>query len=254
MEHYEDNKDFLDAIKESFLSYLKNGSRSTEKLLPLHGYIASRLLQLLGHDYDVLSLGIGNGKELVVPGKYYDKRIDITIRHRDSDNQIVIAGIAVKFIMSNYGQNSNNYFENMIEETANIRSNNILYFQIFLSQEILPHFYQDGSIKAWESLSSHHLDKYYALVNDSPQENKHVPNKTFLGIVQLGHPETSKIKNKEDYARFFNAQEFASTFSEKKYEDSSYLIYNNFERYIQGVALEIKEYVNKIENKKTTTA
>ena len=60
-------------------------------------------------------------------GRYINKNVDIVIYKRT-----VIAGIGVKFVMQNYSQNSNNYFENMLGETANIRSKNIPYFQIFV--------------------------------------------------------------------------------------------------------------------------
>jgi hypothetical protein len=42
--------------------------------------------------------------------------------------------------MQNYSQNSNNYFENMLGETANIRSSNIPYFQIFIIPDEIPYY------------------------------------------------------------------------------------------------------------------
>lgn len=54
-------------------------------------------------------------------------------------NRKVAAGIGVKFVMQNYFQNSNNYFENILGETAHIRSKRIPYFQIFIIPDILPH-------------------------------------------------------------------------------------------------------------------
>ncbi|WP_049757049.1 hypothetical protein [Mycoplasma crocodyli] len=104
---------------------------------------------LLGNDYDVHSLGYGNGKEIKIPGRYIDKTVDITISKNDS----VIAGIGVKFVMSNYKQNSNNYFENMLGETANLRSNNIPYFQIFILPELIPYFDKFGNIRSWEKIN-----------------------------------------------------------------------------------------------------
>ena len=64
----------------------------------------------------------------------YDKKVDITITKQNKP----IAGFAIKFVMQNYSQNSNNYFENMLGETANIRSNRIPYFQIFIILDNLP--------------------------------------------------------------------------------------------------------------------
>lgn len=64
-----------------------------------------------------------------VKGKYYDKDIDITVT---KDNKPVMC-IGIKFITSNYKQNTNNYFENMMGETANIQAlKNLPYFQLIV--------------------------------------------------------------------------------------------------------------------------
>lgn len=67
---------------------------------------------------------------------YIDKMEDITIQHKGKD----VGGIAIKFVMQNYSQNSNNYFENMLGETANIRCNSIPYFQVFIILDKLPYY------------------------------------------------------------------------------------------------------------------
>ena len=116
-----DNQEFL-VVGNSFKKFLETGSRSNEKLKILHGAIAKDLKSRLGNRYLIQSLGIGNGKE-------------------------IIAGIGVKFVMQNYSQNSNNYFENMLGETANIRCANILYFQIFIIPDKLPYYKNDGTFQ-----------------------------------------------------------------------------------------------------------
>lgn len=118
------NEEFLSLIGDSFKKYLYTGSRSNEKLKILHGGIAKDLQNRLGNDYQICSLGIGNGKEVKLNGRYTEKVVDITIKKAGKS----VAGIGVKFIMQNYSQNSNNYFENMLGETANIRCANIPYF------------------------------------------------------------------------------------------------------------------------------
>src|SRR5690554_590456 len=109
---------FLEATKKSFITSLETGPRSNEKLKVLHGFIAEDLQNRLGKEYIVKSLGFKDGKEEKITGRYMDKNVDITV----IKNKKKIAGVAVKFVMSNYSQNSNNYFENMLGETANIRS------------------------------------------------------------------------------------------------------------------------------------
>ena len=111
-------------------------SRSTAKLKSLHGHIANDLKNILGEDYNVKSQGIGDDREGTIEGKYYPKKVDITIYKENKP----IAGYAVKFVMRNYSQNSNNYFENMLGETANIRMNSIPYFQIFIIFDKVPYY------------------------------------------------------------------------------------------------------------------
>src|SRR6185437_12809264 len=103
------------------------------------------------------SLDESNGKEKTVKGRYMDKRVDIAI----TKGEEVVAGLGVKFIMSNYSQNSNNYFESMLGETANIRTNNILYFQIVICFARPPYFEEKNNngkvIKKIEKVSLNQL-------------------------------------------------------------------------------------------------
>lgn len=123
------NEEFLKIISRSFEAFLDKGtSRSTDKLKPLHGAIARDIANRLGPEYVVWSQGYWHDKEAEVEGRYVSKRVDITVKKKDK----VVAGIAVKFVMQNYSQNSNNNFENMLGETANIRCAACPYFQIFI--------------------------------------------------------------------------------------------------------------------------
>lgn len=145
------NLDFLNIISLSFKEFLESGtSRSNAKLKPLHGAIAQDIASRLGEDYKVFSQGYGNDKEEKICGRYVDKMVDITVQ--DCKGKAV-AGIAVKFVMQNYSQNSNNYFENMLGETANIRSNKIPYFQVFIILDKLPYYKKDKTIQKWETFT-----------------------------------------------------------------------------------------------------
>ena len=74
-----DNQEFLNVVGNSFKKFLETGSRSNEKLKILHGAIANDLKKRLGDSYSIQSLGIGNGKEMKIEGRYIDKAVDITI-------------------------------------------------------------------------------------------------------------------------------------------------------------------------------
>lgn len=193
------NKAFLRAIEHSFRIYLEIGSsRSTAKLTPLHGFIAQDLHERLGADYDVFSQGYGNDREKKLPGHYQSKAVDVSV-FRDGTP---IAGIAVKFVMQNYKQNSVNYFENMLGETANIRCAGHPYFQILIILDRLPYFDRNnGLLKRWEQLNQHNLDKYVALSQDDPNRFMHTPDKTLIFVVR-SH-EATGLSTKQDYFDFY---------------------------------------------------
>ena len=148
------NDEFLQVIKKSFGVYLDvRTSRSTAKLKPLHGSIAKDLQQKFGSEFTVHSQGFGDDKEHKIDGRYYSKNVDLTVER----NGIPVAGYAVKFVVRNYAQNSNNYFVNMLGETANIRTGGVPYFQIFIAFEKTPYFDKDRKFKKYDVLSDHNI-------------------------------------------------------------------------------------------------
>ena len=89
------NQQFLDIILTSFKEFINRGtSRSTAKLKPLHGAIATDIAQLLGDNYKVWSQGYGDDKEKSIDGRYINKKVDITIE--DTRTSKPVAGIGVK--------------------------------------------------------------------------------------------------------------------------------------------------------------
>ena len=227
-----DNQEFLTVVGNSFKKFLETGSRSNEKLKILHGAIAKDLKERLGVGYSVCSLGIGDGKEEKLDGRYIDKVVDITIKHRQKS----VAGIGVKFVMQNYSQNSNNYFENMLGETANIRCANIPYSQIFIIPEKLPYYNKQGLIQKWEEFTIHNATKYLTLSEDNIQTSIHTPTKTLLFVIHL--PEINQpIVDKTDYVHFYESKtDFIVSESNTQYGDfSSAVIYNDYEDFIDKV-------------------
>ncbi|MGM9817402.1 MAG: hypothetical protein ACI30B_00260 [Paludibacteraceae bacterium] len=227
-----DNQKFLIVVGSSFKKFLETGSCSNEKLKILHGAIAEDLQERLGNEYNVQSLGVGNGKEIKIDGRYIDKAVDITILK----NEQPIAGIGVKFVMQNYSQNSNNYFENMLGETANIRCANIPYFQIFIIPDKLPYYKKDGTFQKWEEFSVHNSTKYLTLSQDDIQTSIHTPTKTLLFVVHL--PEIqSEIKDRKAYVSYYsNCQSMQVCESQAQYGNfASAVIYNDYEGFAQKV-------------------
>lgn len=229
------NEEFLLIIKKSFLKSLETGPRSNEKLKILHGFIADKIKNLLGKEYEVKSLGINDGRESKITGRYMDKNVDITILKKRKP----IAGIAVKFVMSNYSQNSNNYFENMLGETANLRANKIPYFQIFLLPERLPYYKKNGDISKWEHITENNLSKYIKISLDNVDSFFHTPNKTFFGLLDFGNfnqtPETSA-----EFEQYYKTNPFNVKFSRNNIQFDNQTIYNDFEDFLTKVHFQIK--------------
>jgi hypothetical protein len=231
------NRGFLDVLKASFLKYLETGARSNKKLKILHGGISRDLSEKLeaANDsealYSIASLGFGDGKERKINGRYVDKNIDITI----SKNGNPVAGIAVKYVMSNYKQNSNNYFEGMLGETANIRCKRIPYFQIFVIPDKIPYFDKSGDITNWECIDEQNLKKYIMLSNDNIDTFLHSPNKTLVFVLNISGDENPEYSDKAGYKDYYETQPFSLTLSEKNFEFGDNIIYNDYEEFIRKV-------------------
>ena len=225
------NTEFLHIISESFHDFLKSGtSRSTAKLKKLHGAIAKDLHERLGNEYQVWSQGYLYEKENFIMGRYLNKRVDITVKKGDKS----VAGIAVKFVMQNYSQNSNNYFENMLGETANIRCNHCPYFQIFIILDKLPYYNNEGEIRRWESFSLHNISKYEVLSKDDINVYYHTPNKTLIFVIHI--PDNESIKTKKEYLSFYKENQFNMEISNNKYYDfSNSVILNDYEKFMEKV-------------------
>ena len=197
-----DNQEFLKVISNSFKTFLGTGSRSNENLKILHGAIASDMEMRLGKGlgFEVQLLGIGGGRECNIEGRYIDKKVDITILRKG----IVTAEIGVKSVMQNYSQNSNNYFENMLGETANIRCASVPYFQVFIIPEKLPYYKDSGKFSKWEQFTQHNVQKYLRLSEDNVEMSIHTPTKTLLYVINLPELPEDPI-DRNAYVQFYQS-------------------------------------------------
>lgn len=227
------NREFLKVISNSFCRFLQKGtSASTDKLKPLHGAIARDLHSKLGPDYEIISQGYGVDKETRIQGRYMEKLVDITVTKEDK----AVAGIAVKFVMQNYSQNSNNYFENMLGETANIRANKCPYFQIFIILDRLPYYKKDPEkpIQKWETFTEHNAEKYVVLSKDDVDLFFHTPNKTLIYVVHI--PDPPQLSTQKEYMDYYRGLDFSVTISEDTFNTmGSTVVLNNYETFINKV-------------------
>lgn len=154
-------KELLQSIAISHNNYFLYGPRSTKKIEPIHQTIAQHLYD---NKLNVHSKGIGDNKEIKVPGKLYNKNCDITIY----DNNMKPAEvIELKFITTNYKQNANNYFESLLGATSNLQRNNIKVSQFIILPQQLPYLDKNSRIKKLEIITNSDVDKYRKLMDDS---------------------------------------------------------------------------------------
>jgi hypothetical protein len=231
------NNQLLEVLKKSMHAYSVHGERSNKKLFPLHHFFAKEVLDKLNSfdpsiQYTVKSYGVADDKEGKISGRYYPKNVDITFYDRD---KVAIAGIAVKFIVSNYSQNSNNVFENMLGETANIRSNNIPYYQVLILPEKLPYFKNGGNLEKIETITESNMKKYINLSNDNVDVYYHTPNKTFLGLV-TNDVNIDSAGTKSEYRDLFGKNNIKWHYSEENFEFDDSVIYNDVDKFIDKVA------------------
>lgn len=151
-------------------------------------------------------MGIGDGKEATVDGKYYPKNLDVAVF---KDNKIV-ATVSFKFVTSNYKQNANNYFEGLMGEAANIRRRNIGFAHFLVLRGHTPYYSKNkgnlrGKQKGTEIISEKHLQKYIKLFNDT--DFPHKPD--LIGICILDFD-----KNKK--ANFVKLEDFDFSFETKR--------------------------------------
>ncbi len=186
-----------------------------------------------------IHLEYGDNKEQTLSGVYMNKKVDISIFKDEKP----VAAIGVKFIMSNYLQNSNNYFENMLGETANLRSNGIAYFQIFVLPDSLPYFNEKlQGISKVEHVKKHYIDKYIKLSYSNPDLHMHTPNKTLFYIVEFPEFDLAKISSRQDYINYYNSMDVQVVPKEHSdYNFGNAIIYNNYEKFID----EIVKYCTK---------
>ena len=194
------NSEFLSAIKTSFLAYNKKGGvRSNKKLIPIHQFISKSILNKIGNNFTAKSLGIGDGKEAKINGKYYLKDVDIAIFNKDNK---IISTISFKFVTSNYKQNSNNYFENLMGETANIRRQNIGFAHFLLLRGHTPYFSKNkgnlrGKKTKTEIINEKNLQKYIKLFKD--MDFPHKPDLIGICIIDFDKKRNPVFVNLDDF-------------------------------------------------------
>ena len=195
-----DEPQFLKVIEESFRKYKEYGARSTQKLKSIHKFVAGVLSEIWGSDCGLHYMCDGN-REFTVEGKYYPKDIDIAITKNDKP----VFCLGIKFVTSNYKQNANNYFENMMGETANIQAlGDLPYAHLIVLRHKTPYYKKNETEEPSkiEIISNKDISKYLRLMFDHPQA--HRPN--HLGIILVDIDEKTGRVNATDLDESFSEE------------------------------------------------
>ncbi len=185
---------FLNAIQDTYQAYLQHGPHSNEKLKFLHGWFIAEIRNTLGDEYTISGMTLASSSEKRVEGMYYPKKVDLLVAR---DNQH-LGVISIKFVQSNYNQNKNNYFEQQLGETANLRSNDIIFGHVIIFTEPIPYYKRDKSIYRFEHVSDEVIERYSKLVTD--HRYPHIPDVQALCVVLLNEDRQKilRICNRED--------------------------------------------------------
>ncbi|MDR0560959.1 MAG: hypothetical protein LBG92_12410, partial [Prevotellaceae bacterium] len=193
---------------------------------PIHKFVAETLAKIWGNTFEIKYMG-DTASEATVEGKYYPKDIDITVL--EGEKPVFCLGI--KFVTSNYKQNANNYFENMMGETANIQAvGGLPYAQLIILRHETP-YYQKNETEIpskIEIINDKDISKYLKLNFDVPQA--HRPN--YIGILLINIDEKTGEISLTDLEKSFSKETvnlLSKTLSIKAFFDN---IYNYKDYYI----------------------
>ena len=174
---------FLRCIQDSYKKYNEFGARSTKKLKPAHRWVADTLRKHLGEHYQTRGMRDDEptAREETASGLYYDKAIDIAVLNQGR----LVSGVSFKFITSNYKQNSVNYFDHLLGETANLRRGEIGYGALTVMPSVVEYRKKSGGVSGYEKINSHNLLKYLRLYRD--RDFPHKPDAFGLVFVDINY-------------------------------------------------------------------
>ena len=157
-----------------------HGTRSNRKTRVLHGWVQDEMRQELREDaYTFTGQSPTSAHEANVGGMYYGKDVDVLVARDEQE----LGVISIKFVISNYWQNSINYLEQQIGETANLRRRNIVYGNLFCVTNPIPYKNRSGEITRREAIRDHDIQRYARLRAD--HEHIHAPERWLLVSLTL---------------------------------------------------------------------
>lgn len=169
------------ALYETLKEYSLSGARSNKKLQYIHGLFAHAVMQKLPSDagWTAYSQGYGDNKECRVQGAYLLKNCDITFL-KDGEARGVIE---VKLPGRNYKQNANNYFEQAMGATSNLRQAGVIVGQVMLLPAELPYYTKEEILTKKEIVSDKDVNKYRKMMET---QSDGTPDELLFGLYSSG--------------------------------------------------------------------
>ena len=163
---------------------IKYSKRSNKRIIPLHTFLGNNISKNIKY-------------EVKLKGLFNDKNVDLY-------SDYIKTAYEVKLIVCNYKQNSNNYFENMIGATINLKQNGYRVVQLVFIPKYLPHFNKEGILKSIEYISDRDIQKYEKLM----RKRNYCPDNLLLCVFDTGNEEylknniDNKLNNNELYESY----------------------------------------------------
>lgn len=184
------------AIQYSIKQFNMKGVGSNQKVSLLHKSISEMIKEKINNkSYSCHSLP---EKEIKVSGRYYDKKVDICIKN----NNIINGVVSIKFPMSNYLQNKNNYFEQLVGELTNINNltQGIKQWFILIIFDNIPYYNTKREIVKYQNMKHEDMETYKKLLDDKILDNLSII--TVSNGKMLNHPERITDYDSIDYTAF----------------------------------------------------
>lgn len=170
------NNAFQQILRKCIELYFIHGSQSSEKLKPLHYFVNQTIQSLLPNDgrWRIVSYTPTSSHEASVPGYFNPKNVDVTVFY----NNKPMGAVSVKFVMSNYSQNSINYFEAMLGECLNLKlvHPHMKFWHFFVCFDQVPYFDNKGNMVKMESASKGDLVNKFEKVFTARQKSYLTPD------------------------------------------------------------------------------
>ena len=170
-------KTFLHVIGKSIKLYIKHGPRSNKKTQYLHKSIKSIIKNALLKDTEKYSIKLEH--DIPSFNSSGTKSCDIVLLSKKTP----LIVFPVKFIMSNYNQNKNNYFENLTGECSHIKwiNENLKIVPINIILNRVPYLSGDKIIK-FEHIK---YDSTFSIYKNLVEKN--ICSKVITFIIDVEH-------------------------------------------------------------------